>query len=92
MAGSGIAARLKARGAEVFTSLRGRSAGSHRRAKEAGFIIIDDEVALIAAVEVFLSIVPPATASDLAGRFAPALTRAAGTALYADCNALAPET
>jgi 3-hydroxyisobutyrate dehydrogenase-like beta-hydroxyacid dehydrogenase len=39
-----------------------------------------------------LSIVPPAQAVPLAERLAPALVRAGGRTVYADCNAIAPET
>jgi len=90
--GGGIARRLQARGAEVFTSLAGRSEASRARAVASGLTVIDDDAALIAGVEVFLSVVPPATARALAERFAPALERAGGKVLYADCNAVAPST
>jgi 3-hydroxyisobutyrate dehydrogenase-like beta-hydroxyacid dehydrogenase len=90
--GGGIAARLKARGAEVFTSLAGRSEASRVRARAAGITVIDDDAALIANVEIFLSVVPPDRARALAERFAPGLARAGGKILYADCNAVAPET
>ncbi|HUC19401.1 MAG TPA: DUF1932 domain-containing protein [Acetobacteraceae bacterium] len=90
--GGGIAARFKARGAEVFTNLAGRSEASRARAIGAGIAVIDDDAALIARAEIFLSVVPPARARSLAERFAPALARVGGRILYADCNAIAPET
>ncbi len=90
--GGGIAARLKARGAEVFTSLAGRSKASLARAEAAGVTVVDDDAALIGSVEIFLSVVPPDRARALAERFAPALSRAGAKILYADCNAVAPET
>ena len=90
--GGGIAARLRARAAEVFTSLAGRSEASHARARAAGITVIDDDAALIASVEIFLSVVPPDRALALAERFAPGLAQAGGKILYADCNAVAPET
>ncbi len=90
--GGGIAARLKSRGAEVFTSLAGRSEASRARAAAAGITVIDDDAALIEGVDVFLSVVPPDRARALAERFSPALARAPGKILYADCNAVAPET
>lgn len=90
--GSAIAARLKNRGAQVFTSLAGRSAASCARATRADLGIIDDDAALIAAADVFLSVVPPARALSIAERFAPALAKNHGTVLYADCNAVAPAT
>jgi L-threonate 2-dehydrogenase len=90
--GGGIASRLKARGAAVFTTLAGRSEASRKRATGAGIAVIDDDAALIESVEIFLSVVPPARARALAERFAPALARMGGKILYADCNAIAPET
>jgi 3-hydroxyisobutyrate dehydrogenase-like beta-hydroxyacid dehydrogenase len=90
--GGGIAARLKARGAELFTSLAGRSEASRARAAGARITVIDDDAALIESVEIFLSVVPPDRALALAERFAPALAHARGKILYADCNAVAPET
>ncbi|MDA8048750.1 MAG: DUF1932 domain-containing protein [Rhodospirillales bacterium] len=90
--GGGIARRLKERGAEVFTSLSGRSETSRARATAAGLGIIDNDEALIGRVDLFLSVVPPATSRAVAERFAPALARASGRVLYADCNAVAPAT
>ncbi|HEX4112318.1 MAG TPA: DUF1932 domain-containing protein [Stellaceae bacterium] len=90
--GSGIGARLHEHGAEVMTSLAGRGAASAERARRAGMVAIDDDEALIAASDVVLSILPPSEAVALAQRLAPALARRGGRVLYADCNAVAPET
>jgi L-threonate 2-dehydrogenase len=90
--GAGVGARLHARGAEVMTSLAGRGAASAERAKRAGMAAIDDDEALVAASEVVLSILPPSEAVALAQRLAPALSAAKDRVLYADCNAVAPET
>ncbi len=90
--GSGIGARLKERGAEVQTSLAGRGAGSAERARRAGMVAIDDDHALVAGADIVLSILPPAEALSLASRLAPALAKAGERVLYADCNAVAPQT
>ncbi len=90
--GSGVGARLHAKGAEVMTSLAGRGSGSAERARRAGMIAIDDDETLVAASDMVLSILPPAEAVALAKRLAPALKAATGKVLYADCNAVAPET
>jgi len=90
--GGGIARRLTSNGCEVFTSLDGRSAASRARAVAAQLQIVDDDALLIGGVDVFLSVVPPAVALRVAERFAPALARANGRVLYADCNAVAPAT
>lgn len=90
--GGGVAARLQARGAAVFTSLAGRSAASRDRAKRAGIGVIDDDDALIERTDLFLSIVPPAAAVATAERFAAPLARSRRSFLYADCNAICPAT
>lgn len=88
--GSAIALRLRLRGAEVFTSLAGRSEASRARAAASGTGIIDGDRALVENVEIFLSVVPPASARAVAERFAPALAEVGGRVLFADCNAIAP--
>jgi 3-hydroxyisobutyrate dehydrogenase-like beta-hydroxyacid dehydrogenase len=88
--GAGVAKRLTDNGVRVLTSLHGRSEASARRAQAAGMIDASD--AEIAAADVILSIVPPGDAAALAQRLAPALTAAATKPLYADCNAVNPDT
>jgi 3-hydroxyisobutyrate dehydrogenase-like beta-hydroxyacid dehydrogenase len=90
--GSGVGARLHAKGAEVMTSLTGRSPASAERARRAGMVAMDDDAMLVAASDIVLSILPPAEAEALARRLAPALAAAEGRVLYADCNAIAPQT
>ncbi len=90
--GSGVAQRLRLRGATVRTSLKGRSAASQTRAEATGLTIIDDDDKLIADADFILSIVPPAEAQGLAERLAPALTCAGKKPVFADCNAVAPAT
>jgi putative dehydrogenase len=88
--GAASAARLTQNGVRVLTSLAGRSAASAERAKAAGMIdAIDTE---IAAADFILSIVPPGEALALAQRLAPALTAANKKPIYADCNAVNPDT
>jgi 3-hydroxyisobutyrate dehydrogenase-like beta-hydroxyacid dehydrogenase len=90
--GAGVARRLTARGARVLTSLDGRSAASAARAAEAGAEAAPDDEALVEGADILLSIVPPARAGDLAGRFLPAIRRTNARPLYVDCNAIAPRT
>lgn len=88
--GAAIGARLCSGAARVLTSLQGRSAASVRRAAAAGLEAVDD--AELMQAEVFLSIVPPDQALPLAQRFA-ALAGAGGRLpLYADLNAIEPQT
>src|SRR5947199_4404298 len=92
--GAGVARRLVERGAEVFTSLAGRSGASAERARAAGVTETDDS-ALI-ETDMLLSIVPPAAAGATAERFLPLIAKAGNKAgkkpVYIDCNAIAPQT
>lgn len=89
--GAGVAHRLVERGAQVLTSLAGRSGASAERAKAAGVAVVDD-AALIAEAQMFLSIVPPSAAGATAERFLPLIEKAARKPVYIDCNAIAPQT
>jgi putative dehydrogenase len=88
--GSAVGARLTENGIRVLTSLEGRSAASAARAKAAGMIAASDPE--IAAADIVLSIVPPGEALPLAQRLVPALSAANKKPVYADCNAVNPET
>ncbi len=90
--GSGVAARLVQRGAVARTSLAGRSGASGERARAAGVQVVDSDEALVAGVDIILSIVPPARAGELARRLLPAIQAAGPGAVYVDCNAIAPQT
>ncbi len=90
--GSGLARRLKQRGARIRTSLKGRSAASAARAQAAGAESFDDDRALLEGSDFMLSVVPPGSARDLARRLAPALQAVARKPVYIDCNAIAPQT
>ena len=90
--GAGVGQRLHARGATVRTSLKGRSEASRIRAREAGMVAVDDDLALVTGADFVLSIVPPGEAKAFAERIAPALARLDKKPIFADCNALAPET
>jgi L-threonate 2-dehydrogenase len=90
--GSGIAARLRDRGAAVVTSLRGRGPESAKRAARAGMTAIEDDAELVSSCDLVLSILPPVKALELAQRLAPHLAKAGRALVYADCNAIAPQT
>jgi len=90
--GAAVAQRLRLRGADVRTSLKGRSAASRARAESAGLTIVDDDAKLVEGAEFVLSIVPPGEAKGLATRLAPVLAKTIAKPVYADCNALAPQT
>ena len=88
--GAGIAARLTAHGVTVLTSLEGRSAASAARAAAAGMQPVP--LARFGQADAVLSILPPSEAEATAAALAPILAAAAAPPLYADCNAVSPET
>src|SRR5579863_3636729 len=90
--GAAVGQRLHARGAAVKTSLKGRSEASRARAREAGMVPVDDDLALITGADFVLSIVPPGEARAFAERMAPSLAKLDRKPVFADCNALAPAT
>jgi 3-hydroxyisobutyrate dehydrogenase-like beta-hydroxyacid dehydrogenase len=90
--GHAVGGALRAKGFEVATCLEGRSALSRARAERAGFRAAPSLEALIADCDLFLSILPPALAGDLAEQAAAAMRRLDRHPLYADMNAIAPET
>jgi 3-hydroxyisobutyrate dehydrogenase-like beta-hydroxyacid dehydrogenase len=90
--GSAVGRSLRERGAQIVTSLAGRSKASVARAERAGFAIIERDDHLIENADMLLSIVPPGEALGVAERLAPALTRAARKPIVVDCNAVAPAT
>jgi 3-hydroxyisobutyrate dehydrogenase-like beta-hydroxyacid dehydrogenase len=81
-------------GLRVITNLAGRSEDSRRRAGEAEIEDVGSDEALVADAALFLSVVPPARAVELAERIAAAAATArSGRPLaYLDCNAIAPQT
>lgn len=87
--GAAVARRLRDRGADVAMTLEGRGQASAARA--AGITLRDSEVALAGWSDVMLSIVPPGEALALARRLAPLLVGRSGV-IYADCNAVSPDT
>ncbi len=90
--GSGIGQRLRLNGLDVITCLEGRSALSRLRAKEAGIRDVPTLDALVREADLFLSIVPPGEAVALARHVAEATERTGATPVYADFNAISPDT
>jgi 3-hydroxyisobutyrate dehydrogenase-like beta-hydroxyacid dehydrogenase len=88
--GSAVGRQLAAAGYSVTTVLDGRSKASAERAAEAGMRAVG--WADMADADYFLSILPPDQALSLAERLAPILSGAAKKPVYADCNAVSPET
>jgi L-threonate 2-dehydrogenase len=88
--GAAVAARLVENGADVITTLSGRSQASAKRAAEAGMRAVSDSD--IPSADLILSIVPPSDALGLAERLSPVLRSSIRKPLYVDCNAVSPET
>ena len=88
--GAGIGGKLVEHGAEVRTLLEGRSQASADRAHAAGMKGVD--IAAFCDADVILSILPPANAIEIARKVAPLLNKQDKPAIYADLNAVSPET
>ena len=88
--GAAVAGRLAEAGAEILTSLAGRSDASRERAAAAG--MRDVGGAGLAEADIILSIIPPDRALPAAEAVCAALTPAERRPLYVDCNAIAPES
>jgi L-threonate 2-dehydrogenase len=89
--GSGIGGWLVSHGADVRTTLAGRSAASAERVRRAGIGAVDD-LAAVARCPLILSIVPPDRALAVAEGFVAAYVARPEPPVYVDCNAIAPET
>ncbi len=90
--GAGVSRRLVDGGARVITLLEGRSAQSVERARSAGVAAVNGEAELVGQADIFLSILPPSEASNLARRMFAAMRSAGSRMAYVDCNAVAVTT
>ena len=90
--GAAVGARLKLFGAQVRTSLAGRSAAGVARVQHAGLEVVDEDRELIRGADYVLSIVPPGVALEVAENHREQLRAASGTPIFADCNAISPAT
>lgn len=90
--GHAVADVLRRGGVRVVTTLGGRGPDSIARANRAGMVALVNLQAVVHEADVFLSILPPARALDLAGEVAAAMKAARKPLLYVDCNAVSPET
>jgi 3-hydroxyisobutyrate dehydrogenase-like beta-hydroxyacid dehydrogenase len=90
--GHAVAVTLRQGGLRVISQLDGRSQRTSALAERAGVEEVADDVALVRAAGIILSIVVPAQAIALAERIARAIAASGARPLYVDCNAIAPET
>lgn len=89
--GSATGKMLHDGGLDVVTTLEGRSALTRLRAREAGFrdLPLDD---LVRQADLVLSILVPSEARNTATLVADAMRRTSARPVFAECNAIAPQT
>lgn len=90
--GQAIAACLKESGCNVFTSLDGRSARTRALANEAGLTDCGSMDRLVASCDMILSVLNPGAALDKAREVAAAIVKTGKKPVFADCNAVSPQT
>jgi 3-hydroxyisobutyrate dehydrogenase-like beta-hydroxyacid dehydrogenase len=79
-------------GRQVITCLEGRSARSRTLAEAGGFELSPTLVDMVRDADIVLSILPPDAAMATAQAVAAAMGEAGATPVYADCNAISPDT
>ena len=90
--GQAIAACLKESGLNVFTALDGRSKRTRALANEAGLTDCGSMEKLVATCDTILSVLNPGVAVDKAREVAAAVKKSGKKMVFADCNAIAPQT
>src|SRR4051794_30662947 len=90
--GHTVGAVLRAGGLHLVTCLEGRSARTRALAAEAGFEEVPTFDELVVTADIILCILVPAEAPGVARRVADAIRATHADVLYADCNAIAPQT
>ena len=89
--GAGVAAAYTHAGYKVTTMLTGRSQETITRAQQAQMQARPDLKNLLSDCDVFLSIVPPALATELATQVAAEAKAANRTFSFVECNAISPD-
>jgi 3-hydroxyisobutyrate dehydrogenase-like beta-hydroxyacid dehydrogenase len=90
--GHSVGKVLRDNGLRVITCLDGRSPRSRELASKAGIEDVPTLEDLVSQVDIFLSILVPARAVDVARQIASAMESTGSDLLYIDCNAIAPRT
>src|SRR3954447_6447227 len=88
--GSAVGHMLAAGGARVVATVTGRSARTAKLAD--GLELLQDLDAVVGAAGIVLSIVPPGEAVQVATDIAAASERAGASPIFADLNAVSPQT
>lgn len=90
--GHSVGGVLHQHGLRVLTCLDGRSDRSRALAAEAGMEDVASLDDLVGQADIFLSILVPSASVELATKIAAAVRETGTSLLYADCNAVAPQT
>jgi 3-hydroxyisobutyrate dehydrogenase-like beta-hydroxyacid dehydrogenase len=90
--GAGLGWALRDGGADVRTTLAGRSSRTARLAADAGLGLVEDLDALCRTATIVLVVTPPGAARDAARALADSARRTGARPLVADLNAIAPST
>ncbi|QRM47558.1 NAD(P)-dependent oxidoreductase (plasmid) [Rhizobium sp. BG4] len=88
--GSAVAEALMSSGAEISTTLEGRSSATRDRAAVAG--IREEDLMSLVDADIILSIVPPSQALAVADKVATAVRSSKSSTTFVDCNAVSPQT
>ena len=83
---------LRQKGLRVITCLKGRSQRTRQLAEKAGIVDVPTYPQFVTEADLILSIMVPAEALSAASLVAETLQQVDTTLVYADCNAIAPET
>ncbi len=90
--GGSVAVVLKRAGADVVAAGAGRSAETRRRIADGGLRDLGSVAACAREADLFLSIMPPELAAETAAAAAVGIAASGRRPIYADCNAVAPQT
>ena len=90
--GCAVGSALKKNGINIIAILSGRSALTRDRALTVGFQDVTSIEDLLADSDLILSIVPPASAMDIAREVASAMKATGNRPPYVDCNAISPNS
>ncbi len=90
--GGATGAVLGQHGVQLYTCLSGRGDLTRQIATEAGFTDLPSLLDLVNEVDLFLSILVPDAATEVAEAVADATKRTNANLVYVDCNAVAPQT
>ncbi|MCB0189122.1 MAG: NAD(P)-dependent oxidoreductase, partial [Caldilineaceae bacterium] len=90
--GNAVGKMLRNHGLRVIAALDARSERTRGLAANAGIEDVGNDETLVREADIILAILVPAQATAAATTIAAAIQKTGSAVLYADCNAIAPET